>query len=112
MMHEKLTVMLNGKKATGETFEIVSSPESPYIHLRLKRKFEDRDEAELLLEKVVDLCFQKEVLIAKAAYSTREFFIPAPGLKLNVPLQITKEEIDQVVDTLKAAITEVFVTSP
>jgi len=115
-MHERLTAMLASSGAhkgrtsqgIGDIFENTSDVESPYIHLRLKIKYEDRDEVQALLEKVVDLCFEKGVIIATATYSAREIFRPAPGLKISVPLQITNDEIDKAVDVLRTSIMEVF----
>jgi serine palmitoyltransferase len=97
----------------------MNSP-SPFFHIRVQKSYlnahiqdnEDqvsREAEERLLQDVVDECAYQGVLVTRAKYVyEQELRCPAPSIKINVTIGLTKKENDKAATIVKSAIVKVF----
>eukprot|EP01126_Amoeba_proteus_P042667 TRINITY_DN4647_c0_g1_i3.p1 TRINITY_DN4647_c0_g1~~TRINITY_DN4647_c0_g1_i3.p1 ORF type:complete len:488 (-),score=95.74 TRINITY_DN4647_c0_g1_i3:73-1443(-) len=100
-MHEKLKIL-------NKIFENVSHGSSPFIHLRLRARFSTREVAEKKLKELVDKCFEDDVLVVQSHYSSREKFLPDPGLRLAVSIGLTEKDIETAVNVIFTNANRIF----
>ncbi len=89
-MHQKLKEL--------NDFTVSGIDISPVKHVRLS--FDNSLER---LEKIVDYAQTKQVSLTVARYLKEEKFAVKPSIRICVNVDLTEEEIDLVVNTLKSA---------
>lgn len=94
IVHQKLKALNN--------YTVSGIDISPVKHVRLC--FENSLDR---LEKIVDYAQSKAVSLTVARYLKEEKFSPKPSIRISVNYDLSEKEIQQIVDTLEQAISEI-----
>jgi serine palmitoyltransferase len=92
---------LNEKlKEITEFLITMSDQSSPVIHLRLTIQ-QDNKSSQKILSSIVNAAFEDKLILSHSRYLPREQIAPSPSIKVYVSSKHTKEELDQLVSSLK-----------
>jgi len=86
--------------------DVVGDVVSPIIHLRLKKQFKDRLEAETLLQSVARKALEHGVAVSAPLYGL--FEKTTPTIRICINSMLSEKELDVAVDALKASLSSVL----
>ncbi|PSN57428.1 Serine palmitoyltransferase 1 [Blattella germanica] len=90
------------------SFELKGDADSPVKHLYLRTPMASSDAELATLNKVVDFCIEHGVAVITASYLPVEQFSPRNSIRITVNNMLTEEEINNAVDVLEKASTEIL----
>jgi serine palmitoyltransferase len=89
---EIATELLSAKDSP---FVLRSSPQSPLIHIELRK-----DNTDARLQQLVENCIDRGVLLTRAKYVEAELFRPPPSIRLCVPASLTEAEVRKAINAV------------
>ncbi|KAJ3165313.1 serine palmitoyltransferase component [Irineochytrium annulatum] len=82
---------------------------SPFMHLRLRQRFSERVEEEMILQEIVDQCMRDGVMITRAKYVlNQEQFPPPASIRICASSAHTKKESERAATVIRDAIKKVL----